>query len=280
MFCTKCGSPIHAGARFCGTCGAPASTALAPAAPVQPVAPRPLATPQTPPAPVQARQQPGAPDVPAVPACCLIYLFGDRFAPRDNILTRGLKVPCSEINVQRKPLTELMMVAALATLVQSGHITLAIGQRGVLLLKRNALHINLARSAAQDPGGLEGPLLRALTGRQGSDFVEDVVGRVIGPANVDPWGDVVNLAERAMLTLGLYAEEKHTVMKLITVKRLTPDCARIAAVQPQAASAGSLLQAWQTGNPGLYQQLYADVKRGIQSRYEAPDTGSDSISTD
>lgn len=216
-----------------------------------------------------------------MPASCLIFLFGDRFAPRDTILTQGQTVPCSETKVQKKPLTELMMVAAIATLVQNGHITLAVAQRGALLLKRNALHINIARPAAQDPGGLEGPILRALTGRQGSDFVEDVVGRVIGPANVDPWGDVVTLAERAMVPLGLYAEEKRQVMmKLISVTHLTPDCARVAVVQPQIASAQNLLNSWQAGNPALYQQLYDEVKRGIKSRYEAPQSDSDSFSSD
>lgn len=275
MFCTQCGTPIQPNSRFCSSCGAPAVAGPPVAAPAA------AATAPTPPAPVQTRQQTGVPAVPVVPASCLIYLAADEVAPRTGMLTPGQTVPCTEIKVQRKPLSELMMVTAMAALAQSGHITFAVSQRGALFLKRNALHIGIARPAAQDPGGLEGPLLRALTGRQGSDFVEDVVGRAIGEASIDPWGAVVAMAEGAMLRLGLYAEEKRpALLGLVSVTRLVPVCALIGMVRPQSAAAIALLHSWQTSNPALYEQLHDNVKRGIKSRYEAPESDSDSISSD
>ncbi len=209
----------------------------------------------------------------------LIYLFGDRFVERDTAFTAGEKLPCSEIKVKKKDLTEVMLAGAFAWLAQNGRISFTTGQKGTLIFKRSAAFITVTRRDASDPGGLEAGILRGISGNLQSDSVEDVVYRVIPNTSVDPWGDVVDITRNHLFHMGYYVEgERSGVAKFLAGRKLVPVCERIAALQSGIGPAQTLLQTLQAGNPALYRLLHDDIRKGIDSRYEAPDTDSSSIS--
>ena len=273
MFCTKCGANAQPGARFCASCGAPLSVPLA-------------ATPSpNVPAPAHAPTG-GAPAVQASAANAvgpsgLIYLFGDHFVERDTAFTAGEKLPCSEIKVKKKNLTEVMLAGAFAWLAQSGRISFSTGQKGTLIFKRTAAFVTVLRRDADDPGGLESSILHAISGNLQTDSVEDVVYRVIPNTSVDPWGDVVDIARNHLFKMGFFQEgERSGVVKFLAGRKLVPLCDRIATLQPGIGAAQALLQSIQLGNPALYRLLHDDIRKGIDSRYEAPDTDSISSSSD
>jgi hypothetical protein len=271
MFCTKCGATAQPGARFCASCGAPLSVPMA-ATPSQNVPGN---------APAAGASGSQAPAANAFGPSGIIFLFGDRFVERDTMFTAGEKLPCSEIKVKKKPLTEAMLAGAFAWLAQSGRISFSIGQKGTLVFKRAAAFVTVMRRDPVDPGGLESSILHALSGNLQSDSVEDVVYRVIPNTNVDPWGDVVDIARNHLFRMGFYQEgERSGVAKLLAGRKLVPLCDRIATLQPGIGPAQALLQSFQAGNPALYRLLHDDVRKGIDSRYEAPDTDSISSSSD
>jgi hypothetical protein len=273
MFCTKCGANAQPGARFCASCGAPLNVPLA--ATPSPSAPSPAHGPAG-----------GTPDVQASAAGTsgpsgLIYLFGDHFVERDTVFTAGEKLPCSEIKVKKKDLTEVMLAGAFAWLAQNGRISLSIGQKGTLVFKRPAAFVTVQRRDPTDPGGLESSILHAVSGNLQADSVEDVVYRVIPNTNVDPWGDVVDIARNHLFKMGFYQEgERSGLVKVLAGRKLVPLCDRIATLQPGIGAAQALLQSIQAGNPALYRLLHDDIRKGIDSRYEAPDTDSISSSSD
>ena len=106
-----------------------------------------------------------------------------------------------------------------------------------------------------------------------------MVYRVIPNTSVDPWGDVVDIARNHLFHMGYYAEgERSGVVEV-------PGRAQAgASVRPHRHPAArhrpaqALLQSLQAGNPALYRLLHDDIRKGIDSRYEAPDTDSSSIS--
>jgi hypothetical protein len=271
MFCTKCGGTAQPGARFCASCGAPLSVPLA-------ATPSPNVPGNTPTAGVSGPQAAAAN---AFGPSGVIYLFGDHFVERDTIFTAGEKLPCSEIKVKKKQLTEVMLAGTFAWLAQNGRISFTTGQKGTLVFKRPAAFITVVRRDPLDPGGLEASILHALSGNLQSDSVEDVVYRVIPNTNVDPWGDVVDIARNHLFRMGFYQEVERTgVAKLLAGRKLVPLCDRIATLQPGIGAAQALLHSYQAGNPALYRLLHDDIRKGIDSRYEAPDTDSISSSND
>jgi hypothetical protein len=267
MFCTKCGGTAQPGARFCA-CGAPLSVPLAATPSPNGPGSAPTAGASGPQAAANAFGPGG-----------IIFLFGDRFVERDTIFTAGEKLPCSEIKVKKKPLTEAMLAGAFAWLAQSGRIS--VGQKGTLVFKRPAAFVTVTRRDPVDPGGLEASILHAISGSLQSDSVEDIVYRVIPNTNVDPWGDIVDIARNHLFRMGFYQEgERAGLMKALAGRKLVPLCDRIATLQPGIGAAQALLQSFQAGNPTLYRLLHDDIRKGIDSRYEAPDTDSISSSSD
>jgi hypothetical protein len=265
MFCTKCGVNAQPGARFCASCGAPLNVPLA-------ATPSPNA-----PAPAVGAPPTQATAANAIAPSGVIFLFGDRFVERDTLFTAGEKLPCSEIKVKKKPLTEVMLAGAFAWLAQNGRISFSTGQKGTLVFKRSAAFVTVMRRDPIDPGGLESSILHAISGSLQSDSVEDVVYRVIPNTNVDPWGDIVDIARNHLFRMGFYQEgDRSGVAKFLAGRKLVPLCDRIATLQPGIGPAQALLQSYQ----GLYRLLHDDIRKGIDSRYEAPDTDSTSSSID
>jgi hypothetical protein len=262
MFCTKCGSPAQPGARYCASCGAPLHTPAA-------------ATPTGP-------AMPAAPQSAVLPASNLVYLFGDRFVERDTAFAPGEKLPCSEIKVKKKDLAEAMLAGAFVWLAQSSRVTLPTGQKGSLVWKRTGAFVAVTRRDPVDPGGLESRLLHSVTGNLQSDSVEDAIFRAIGNTSVDPWGDVIEITKSFLLQMGYFQEgDRAGVVKLFAGRKYVPLCDRIATLQAGIPAVQAMISATQSANPAFYRMLYEDVRKGIDSRYEAPDNdfSSDSDSS-
>jgi len=251
--CTNCGSEVQTGGRFCTHCGATIGTGTA--------------------VPVTG----GAFAAPGVAPSSLVYLFGERFVERDTAFTAGEKLPCSEIKVKKKDLTELMFLAAFAALAQDGRLAATMGQKRTLLFKTNAVFVAVSRHDAQDPGSLEGRLLHAITGQAQRDSVEELVWRAVGDSSIDPWGTVIDFVKGYLFQMGLFTEgERSGLVKFVAGRKLVPQCDRISALEAGLPAVQSLLEELRGRNPDLNKQLHEDIKKGINSRYEAPDTDTSS----
>jgi len=220
---------------------------------------------------------PKPPSIPAVAPSSLVYLFGDRFVEGNTAFAMGERLPCTETKVPKKELTETMFLAAFATLVQSGRLTLTLGQKKTLIFKTNAVFATIKQHEAQDPGGLESRLIRALTGNPQKDSVEELVWRTVGETSMDPWGEVIGQVKQYLLQLGLFkkVEASAGLAGLLPVQNLVPQCERIAPLQDQVPAVQALLEWFRANNPALYRQLREDIRKGINSRYEAPQVDLD-----
>lgn len=237
MRCPGCGSEVVGGARFCPGCGAPL----------------------------------GSPSPSGV-----VYLFGDRFAGRDKLLSAGEKLPCSDVKVQKRELAQEMFRAAFASLAQGGQLSLALGQKKTLLFKSSAVFVTLNRREALELGGLEAGILRALTGDPKRDSVEEVVGRAIGEESIDPWGAAIDQARGHLLQLGYFVEEERGGLgRLVPGRKLLPQCERIAALQGHVPTVQALLAGLSSRDPALNKQLGDDIKKGITSRYKTREIDAD-----
>ncbi len=252
MRCTNCGSEVPAAARFCTHCGdSVGSVATMPAV-----------------SPVSA-------NLPIAPSG-LVYLLGDRFVERDTAFTAGEKLPCSEIKVKKKDLTQAMFRAAFASLAQEGRCSLTLGQKKTLLFKTNAVLVTVNRHDAPDPGGLEARLLHALTGNPQKDSVEELVWRVIGETSIDPWAEVIGQVKEYLFQQGYFLEgERSGLAKVIAGRKLLPQCDRIVALEGHLPTVQALLESLHCQDSALNKQLCEDIKKGINSRYEAPQADQD-----
>ena len=252
MRCTSCGSEAPAGARFCTNCGA----SFSPVATTPGVRPSPTALPVAP--------------------SGFVYLFGDRFAGRDKLLSAGEKLPCSDVKVQKKELVQAMFRAAFASLERDGHLSLTLGQKKALLFKTSAVFVTLNRREVQESGGLETRILHALTGDPRRDCVEEVVGRVIGEDSIDPWGVVIDQTREYLLQHGYFVEgERGGLGKFIPGRKLLPQCERIIALQRHLSAVQALLEGLPSRDSALNKQLCEDIKRGIALRYETQELDVD-----
>jgi hypothetical protein len=256
MRCSNCGSELQAGSRFCTGCGA--ATGPGPASTTAPAAVHGAGAPST------------------VAPSGLVYLFGDRFVERDTAFTAGEKLPCSEIKVKKKDLVQTMFQAAFASLVTDGRIALTMGQRKTLLFKTNAVFVSVGRQDPTEPGALETALLRALTGSAQRDSVEELVWRCIRETTADPWGQVIAQVQDYLLHAGWFVEgQRSGVAQILVGRKLVPQCERIGALEPVLPAVQALLEGARCQDSALHKQLCEDIKKGINSRYEAPQQDSD-----
>jgi len=225
--CAGCGSEASDAARFCPNCGAPLGV--------------------------------------SVPACCIVYLFGDAFAPHDGLL--GEKLPCGEVKVNRKALAQEVMRAAFASLQSGGALSLKLGQRRRLLFKTGAVFVALNRR--EERVGVEGRIIASIMGDPAKDCVEDIVARVIGEECADPWGAVMDAAREHLFGLGYFREERRSGLgRLVSGCKLLADCERINTLRGQVPAVQTLLRELSRRDPALDKQLLEDIKKGITSRYQ------------
>lgn len=238
--CPGCGSEVGVSARFCPGCGAPISA---------PVAPSPSG---------------------------IVYLFGDRFAGRDKLLSVDERLPCSDARVQKEALAREMFRAAFASLAKEGYLSLALGQKKTLLFKSGAVFVTLKKRETFGGGGLEANILQALTGDPRKDGVEDVVGRALGDESIDPWGIAIEQTKEHLLGLGYFVKEERSGLgRLIPGRRLQPQCERIATLQGHVPAIQVLLEGLSSRDPALNKQLGEDIKKGITSRYKTREIDAD-----
>ena len=240
MRCAGCGSEVVVGSRFCPSCGAPIST---------PVAPSPS---------------------------CIVYLFGDRFAGRDKLLSVDERLPGSNARVQKEALAREMFRAAFASLANEGYLSLVLGHKTILLFKSGAVFVTLHKRGAPEGGGLEANILQALTGDPRKDSVEDVVRRAIGDESIDPWGSAIEQTREHLLGRGYFVkEERGGLGRLIPGRRLQPQCERIATLQGHVPTVQALLESLANRDPALNKQLGEDIKKGITSHYKTREIDAD-----
>ena len=262
-FCTQCGSGLAAGARFCGSCGNSAIYN----GPSQPS----ISTPS----PVRTLPNPGD----------LVYLFGDLFVPKDSWRSQGVILESSGVKVQKKPLAQTMLLAAIAALVKAQTIDLQVVKTGVLMFKQDVPVIRRVSSEPCRLGGLEGAIVERLDGRGDlMNSVAQVVGRLVGSDQFDPWDNVFSYAKAHLMETGHFLQTENPssqgLGRLVNSRyRLEPQGTLIMECAGRTSEVKALLdslrssrgRAWELAAKQIEQTL-----KGAQSKDDGEDSGSSS----
>ncbi len=250
-YCPGCGTEMEEGAKFCRGCGRPLAMVAQ--------------------AGVTTAEAPAA--VGTLSPSALMYLFGDRFAPKGNPLTQDVPVPCKETKVQMKKLATVQLAAAFWSLREQGVVSLETFQKKGFLRTSTKVRVH-PLSAAQRPG-LEGAMLSALSG-SGEDTAHDVVYRWYESDGLNPWQIALEVAieeavahgyvERASVGLG------GAVMNMLSYgKNLTPRCERIVSLEGEANALVSKWETFQAVEAELYAKLLDECGDAIAARLERRD---------
>lgn len=250
-YCSGCGTATVGGAKFCRGCGQSLVTGAETAVGTLPL--------------------PGGER--ALTPSALMYLFGDRFAPRGNALTQDVPVPCKEVKVQMKKLATAQFAAAFWSLREQGLVALALYQKKGFL--RTSTRVRVRSLNVAERPGLEGAVLSALPSG-GEDTLQDVVYRWYGSDRLNPWQMALEVAieesvahgyvERASVGLG------GAVMNLLSFgKHLTPRCERIVALEGEANNLSSRWESFRASEADLYKTLLDECTDAIALRLERRD---------
>lgn len=197
-----------------------------------------------------------------------MYLFADKFAPKDKAMTAGIEVPCKDFKVQRKPLAGLVFAAAFFGLREQGLLGLEVVQKKILFVKTAQVVAKRLRDEARS--GLEGAVM-ALVDSQG-DRVKSIVYKWFGRDTFDPWHRVVSASAEEAVERGFIKAvdtERGKVAGLVLGKtRLEPDCSAISGLESAANDFVTKWQSFQSSEPDLYKELLEECSTGIGSRLE------------
>lgn len=250
-YCPGCGAEIQEGARFCRGCG----RALASEAE----------------AGVLTAEAPAAPGT--LSPSALMYLFGDRFAPKGNPLTQDVPVPCKEVKVQMKKLATTQFAAAFWSLREQGVVSLETFQKKGFLRTSTKVRVRPLGSAQRPI--LEGAVLSALSGT-GEDTAHDVVYRWYESDRLNPWQMALEVAVEEAVAQG-YVERASVglggaVMNMLSYgKNLTPRCDRIVSLEGEANALVSRWESFQTLEAELYAKLFDECGDAVVERLERRD---------
>jgi hypothetical protein len=130
--------------------------------------------------------------------------------------------------------------------------------RKALLRTTEAVAITQQKGGGGLYPSLEKTIMDALSGDPKEDWVEAVVGRVIGPRRWDPSESVVDIVIERFVERGWFYEQ--------AVAPTEEDRALLAAFAREAETLKARLKTFGTVLPHLHERLLRDVQAGIQSR--------------
>lgn len=236
------------------------------------------------PGPAVAAAQPAAshpegtnPDsLPLVPSE-IVALRGDVFAPSAGVFN-SWKLAGSETKVSGPPLAQVMLAAAFLALEKAGDIRLAQGKKKAALGLREVdtvLVIPGEQSYSWPEGSFEARISSSSRNLQDSNRnnVKDLVHNALGEDASLVWDWALRLAHSGMAKRGLLEAEakKGLLSGGLTRYNLTPQTHdALSRANPEEIRA--LLQSCERNRPGLFQLLNHEIKKGFDSRKEAPDT--------
>lgn len=183
QFCGLCGEGLPVGARFCGRCGAPTGRmGGVPRAGGAAIPPDPQAD---------------------LTASDIVYLHGEFFAEKGNWQTGDLVLESSGAKVQKKQLANTLILAALASLVKDRWIEVAMVNVGILLSSKAPVIRKLSQEL-YPRGGLESALIANLRQHDPLNRVEQVVRRLVGGEQADPWEKVAGYVRAHLAETGYF----------------------------------------------------------------------------
>lgn len=197
-----------------------------------------------------------------------MYLFADKFAPKDKAMTAGIEVPCKDLKVQRKPLAGMMFAAAFSGLREHGLLSLEVVQKKILLVKTRQVVAKRLMDEARL--GLEGAVMAGV-GPQG-DRVKTIVYKWFDRDSFDPWHHVISTSAEEALEQGFMkavdAERGKVAGFILGKTRIEPDCSAITRLEGVANDFVTKWQNFQSSEPELYKELLEECSSGISSRLE------------
>ncbi len=194
----------------------------------------------------------------------VVFAYGHLFAPESKLL--GIEVPMHDVKIKREALAQMMLVADVIGLEQVGALALNLGQHKGLLMSSERVCLTKSKDAE-----VSGAVMRAMLGQIGADAnknnVRDIVYRLLGRDQLDPFAVVANWAKDALVKGGYYtAQERGQLAQMVAGSKLVPNRERLAALAPLAETMQSNLKNAEMKNAALYKRLLQDTIDALRAR--------------
>ena len=204
----------------------------------------------------------------------VVYLFGDRFAKKARL--GGEKLVFGDQKVKLSDLADKLMVAAFADLTNRGYLVLeVVEQKRLGLFTSRDVQASRAAQPAEPLFGLEAAIWDRIADDPQQDRVREIISRITGGTQPNPWRDIVDLAKNGLAEQGFLLTDKE-------VRRLRPDKIHwspneesILPHEGRVDEVRALLSSLEMRDSALHKQLAESVKKGLQAMVEEQDFGFD-----
>jgi hypothetical protein len=243
---------------------APAATAAPPSQSVAPTQPA-----------GSGPEQPGLAGLSLTPSE-VVALKGDLFAPSAGILN-SWKLAGSEAKVSGPPLAQNMLAAAFLALEQAGNVSLEQGKKKATLGLREVdtvLVTPTEQPSNWPPGSFEARIITSARARQASsrNNVKDITFDALEEDAGLVWNWALRLAHNGLAQRGLLnAEVKKGLLSSGLAQYSLSPATSAALAETDPAEVRQLLGSCEKDRPKLFQLLNKEIKKGFDSRKEAPE---------
>jgi hypothetical protein len=134
----------------------------------------------------------------------VVFLYANSFVAADNWRTDGYTLDHSGAKVQKHPLARMVLLAALAQLLQGNWIEMPMVKTG-FVFTQDWPTLRMGPAGACPLRGVEGRIAAAIDGRgDWQNMLPQIIGRVVGGQHDDPWQQVFLLVREHLVEAGYF----------------------------------------------------------------------------
>ncbi len=217
------------------------------------------------------------PDRPLLSGSELVFLRGDQFAPAASGLSTRVQLLHVDVKVKARDLGAAILASAILGSEASGDISLAPRSRKTLLGLRtvNTLFADPGAAVTAWPEHSLEARIHDLVA-QGSIETGEMVYRLLGKDETDPWILPIVHTQQGLHRRGLLEVEEGRVLKLIkTHYYKLPERTAALTAESSLDEVQRLLTETPKVRPDLWQMLTEQVKKGVSRRKEVAEVETD-----
>lgn len=193
----------------------------------------------------------------------VVYLFADKFITDRSRLVNYDSHPTGE-KISIKPLSHLMVTAALAYLVEKGYVSLSIKEvKKLIFLSGKEIFGKKIKDAGPDITGIEKVLLDNFNNET---EVRKAVYYLLNSDESSPWGQIVKISKNSLVQKGFLYVEKERKNIFAAKKHLFAE-KNIKEITGLKETVEKSLAEF-TAKKDVYKMVETAVKNGIAARRE------------
>jgi hypothetical protein len=209
----------------------------------------------------------------------VVYLFGESFADKDSWRTEGIVLESSGVKVQKRSLVHIMALAAMASLLKQRQVELTTVKKG-FLIKSDAPALKRVAGGAYDGGGLEAAILAKLHDDEKKNSIDDIVVRLVGGEQPDPWNSLANYTRSHLVQTGYFWQVDNPAARglgkvIHSAFKMAPNAALISSSSAEVNGAQALLDEARKNHGKTWESVAKSIEQGLKSCQPKQDTNDD-----